>query len=107
MQAGVGSLALNPAFSSDAPEQLPVVERVPGTAPVPGDSPARSGLARTSSGQPTSARGRLSLFARSPASTPARPASAAVHGTREPAAPAPGRHVSFDGVDNMAATAPR
>ena len=98
------SPTLASAFSAEAPEELPIVERVPGTAPMLDDSPgqpgsARAPLSRPSSGRPGSAR-RSSLFRRSPA-TPDRgrgvPAGAAA---AELAGPQ-GRHVSFDGMNSI------
>ena len=113
---------LGPAFSAEAPMELPVVERVPGTAPVPEESPpsrplsARAaGLARPSSGRPGSAR-RSSLFRRSPAtpelkpSAASAPSAAAAVDERRAAAEGPaalhGRHVSFDGVENTPPASP-
>ncbi len=85
-----------------------VVERVPGTAPVPDDSPSSRpasarALARPGSGRPASAR-RSGLLRRSPA-TPERGAGAGAEAAPAAATP-PGRHVSFDGVENLAQTPP-
>ncbi|KAK9835245.1 hypothetical protein WJX81_008484 [Elliptochloris bilobata] len=110
-----GYQTLGSAFSAEAPEELPVVERVPGTAPIVDGSPvsrpgsARSALSRPSSGPPNSAR-RSSLFRRSPA-TPERgggaaaaAALAAENGGQNGGLH--GRHVSFDGVENIPPTSP-
>ncbi len=86
-----------------------VVERVPGTAPVLDDSPSSRpasarALARPGSGQrPGSAR-RSGLLRRSPA-TPERGAGAGADAAPAAATP-PGRHVSFDGVENLMQTPP-